>query len=407
MFVEIGGYTASMDSKAATLMIRFKTANRTWKRANVAHSANGRIRSGYALLDSEVVKVPAGFYYEVRFWKDGYTRYENAGKNASDAEARRQVLQRQMGVKAAASEVNLVIVEGPERKTVDLTAGAYIKLKDDVHASEAASQARLVTKEFQECTRKRYIDEITTADITRFHEALRKRKCSPRTVANKHARLRSWLLYAGVDKSIFPPKPRYEQELPTIYERDHISSLLGAGDGYMHLAINMGLKLGLRDQELQHAAFSDINKSEKTFRVQGKPKWGFTVKTYEQRDIPIRNDLLQELEQWKKLHPKQELILATKKGNPNRKLLRMLKRLAKAAELNCGHCDGCKSRNRECQEFELHKLRRTFITGALRAGFDLRTVQAWAGHKDIESTMRYLRPAAAKDIQEKLNNMEW
>ncbi len=44
----------------------------------------------------------------------------------------------------------------------------------------------------------------------------------------------------------------------------------------------------------------------------------------------------------------------------------------------------------------------------LRDGFDLRTVQSWAGHRDIESTMRYLRPASAKDIQDKLRRkIEW
>lgn len=107
-------------------------------------------------------------------------------------------------------------------------------------------------------------------------------------------------------------------------------------------------------------------------------------------------------------HPGQSLILGTKGGTPDRKMLRALKALAKRAKLNCGKCDGCKGNNRECQEFTLHKLRRTFITAMLRNGFDLRTVQSWAGHRDIQSTMRYLRPASAKEIQDKLGRrIEW
>jgi site-specific recombinase XerD len=43
----------------------------------------------------------------------------------------------------------------------------------------------------------------------------------------------------------------------------------------------------------------------------------------------------------------------------------------------------------------------------LRGGVDLRTVQAYAGHKDIASTMGYLRPASAKEAQAKLNTIEW
>lgn len=40
-------------------------------------------------------------------------------------------------------------------------------------------------------------------------------------------------------------------------------------------------------------------------------------------------------------------------------------------------------------------------------GFDLRTVQAWMGHADMESTMRYLRPAASSEIRTKLKRVKW
>lgn len=72
-----------------------------------------------------------------------------------------------------------------------------------------------------------------------------------------------------------------------------------------------------------------------------------------------------------------------------------------------GRCEGSKSRRRECREFTLHKFRRTYITTLLRNGIDLRTVQAYAGHKDIASTMKYLRPASARESQAKLNAVKW
>jgi integrase len=38
---------------------------------------------------------------------------------------------------------------------------------------------------------------------------------------------------------------------------------------------------------------------------------------------------------------------------------------------------------------------------------DLRTVQAYAGHKDITGTMRYLVPEIAEESQAKVDAIKW
>lgn len=48
---------------------------------------------------------------------------------------------------------------------------------------------------------------------------------------------------------------------------------------------------------------------------------------------------------------------------------------------------------------------RNAITTWLRGGLDLRTVMSLAGHKDIESTMRYLRPLEGAALREKIEAM--
>jgi integrase len=53
--------------------------------------------------------------------------------------------------------------------------------------------------------------------------------------------------------------------------------------------------------------------------------------------------------------------------------------------------------------FWLHKFRATFATWHLWKSVDLRTVQDWMGHTDIESTMRYLKPNRNKAVREKVN----
>ena len=393
-------------TRTATLIIRFKAADGAWKRAPAASGANGRIRPGYALVNGKAERVN-DYNYQVRFFERRKLKYEPAGKNAADAEALRRRIEQQTTVRAEALKVGVKVEVEQTRKTLAQTAASYIKDAEDRGASEAALQARSVSAEFMRMLKKTYVDEVAREDVFRFHTVLRKRGCKDRTVANKHQRLTSWLRFAGVDKLILPPTPKYEEALPTTYSRDQVSTLLAEAEPYMRMAILMGLKLGLRDGELIHAEFSDINRAEKTFRVRGKPQWGFKVKTHEQRDVPVPDDVLAELDIWKSQCPGQTLILGTKNRQPNTKLLRALKRLARQAKLNCGRCEGCQSKRRECREYTLHEFRRTYITTLLRNGVDLRTVQAYAGHKDIASTMRYLRPASAKEAQAKLNTIVW
>jgi integrase/recombinase XerD len=56
-------------------------------------------------------------------------------------------------------------------------------------------------------------------------------------------------------------------------------------------------------------------------------------------------------------------------------------------------------------DFWLHKFRATFATRCLWAGVDLRTVQQWLGHSDMESTMRYLKSSRSQKVREKVNEI--
>ena len=395
--------------RSVIVTLRVKVGGK-WRRLPAAYGGNGRIRPGYAQVGDQQVEF-ADPAYELRLYEERQAKYIPFKSGATDADAERKKLEKspsKTAAKNAAESAGGTFVDKEDRQTLAKTAAAYIRDAQQRGAMEAADQARLVNEEFRKLlNRKTYVDEITRDDIFRFHIALRKRGCSDRTVANKHQRLTSWLRFAGIDKTILPPIPKYEETLPTIYTSDEISTILAEAGPYMKMAILLALKCGLRDQELMHLEFSDINFTEKTLRVQGKPQWNFRVKTHEQRFVPVPDDVLDKLKAWKEKRDGKSLVLGTKNSNPNTKLLFMLKTLARRAKMNCGRCKGCKSKRRECESFTLHKFRRTYITTLLRNGIDLRTVQAYAGHKDIASTMRYLRPASAKEAQGKLNAVVW
>ena len=46
-----------------------------------------------------------------------------------------------------------------------------------------------------------------------------------------------------------------------------------------------------------------------------------------------------------------------------------------------------------------------FATACLWAGVNLRTVQQWRGHSDVESTRRYLKPSRSQQVRGKINEI--
>jgi integrase len=76
-----------------------------------------------------------------------------------------------------------------------------------------------------------------------------------------------------------------------------------------------------------------------------------------------------------------QFVFPSPTGNREQHMLDHRKSIAKRAKL-------------DPTKFDLKTFCSTYVTGMLRRGFDVRAVQHWMGHKSLETTMRYLAPAA-------------
>jgi len=174
---------------------------------------------------------------------------------------------------------------------------------------------------------------------------------------------------------------------------------------YHRIVFEVLLKTGLRMQEAMYLEWHNFNFQSGTLTVRTKDDLGFDVKDRAERTLPIPADLIGELKVWKETHAGR-LVLGTSNDTPNWKWLPVLKRLARDAGLNCGHCRACRER-KECERWYLHKFRATYTTNLLRAGIDVRTVMKYTGHADMETVLRYLSAAEGPDTQDKINSIAW
>jgi integrase/recombinase XerD len=156
---------------------------------------------------------------------------------------------------------------------------------------------------------------------------------------------------------------------------------------------------GMREQEVMHCSWEDVNLSRNTVTVRYKPEYGFSPKNYREREIPIPANLVEKLKTAKanadetcSLASSSGLLFPTSGGRPNPNFLHQLKAVVKRTNLNP-------------ESVWLHKFRATFATWSLCGGVDLRTVQQWLGHSDMESTMRYVKPSRSRQTQQKVNEI--
>jgi integrase/recombinase XerD len=358
----------------------------------VVLSANGRVKPNWVIVNGREERHIEGAYYIE--WRDGSKRIRvSVGKDASDANARR--LRKEAELNAVNNGVS-VADEGPGSKR-RLIASAVAEYLDEIKItrSEATHSAyELALRNFTESCPKTYLEEIDRSDLLHYIKHLRDEELSDRTCHNRFEHLLTFLKAFGIEKLAKKRDwPRYVTQEPESYENDELEKFFTACDPEERVFFEFYLMTGFRKKEVTFCTWPDVDLRACVVRVTAKPEHGFKPKDWEEREVPIPDRLVQSLKAWAKNRNGSEFVFPTRNGTPKKhrtQLLELCKDVAERAGL-------------DPDDFWLHKFRATFATKHLQAGVDLRTVQLWLGHKDLESTMRYLKPARGKGVREKVN----
>ena len=355
---------------------------------------NGRIRPDYAIVDGKPEHHPEGRYY-IDWTEKGKRIRKSVGTDAAQAHAKRLMQESALAAtKAGVKNVpNLDSMNGNAGHSISDAIAVYLEETRLTKKPKTLAAYTTALDYFLECCERQTVEEITRGDMLKFAAFLRDEKeQAPRSCWNKFSNVMSFLKAQGV-RGLMKKNdwPSFTEEEPEIYEKEELEKLFAACDAEERLWFEFFLMTGMREQEVMHCYWRDINFAESTVKVSHKPDRGWTPKAYKERSIPVPAKLIKNLKEWKKKADKTcNLVFATKGCNVKMNFLDDLKAAAERAKLNK-------------DDFWLHKFRATFATQCLWAGVDLRTVQQWLGHSDLESTMRYLKPARSQAVHEKVN----
>jgi integrase/recombinase XerD len=358
----------------------------------VVLSANGRVKPDVVLVNGQPEKHTEGSYYLE--WHQGAKRVRlSVGKDAADASARR--MRKEAELSAVNSGVTVVPETGEGRRSLAGTIAAYLEDVKLTLKPRSFAAYNTALQYFMESCSKLYVEDVDRHDLLKFSAFLRDAKeHAPRTVYNNFEHAMTFLKAQKI-RGLVGKKdwPRYTEEEPEIYENEELAALFAVCDAEEKLWYEFFLMTGMREQEVMYTYWSDVNLAASTVKVTHKPDRGWTPKAYKEREIPIPTKLVKALKEWKAKSDKLcALVFPTSGCQPKLNFLDDLKAVAERAKV-------------DPDAYWLHKFRSTFATRCLWAGVDLRTVQLWLGHTDMESTMRYLKPSRSQQVREKVNEI--
>ena len=396
-----------MANETVTLLRYAKVPELGWRRGKAIIGKTGKVTPDYMLLgkrkNKRKVHAPEG-HYQLRYFDGRLPRYKKLGNDPTEALDELQRAQQQLNLKNQAKTAGYIIPAPTpvKRKSLAEYGRGFLEQKRSPSLKLDEDTIKLYTvivEEFVPLCGKTVPEDITEADVIRYCDELDKRY-SDGVRARRYTSLRGFLFYCGLEpKRLITPSihkrlKSYEKKKVRIYSGVELTALLAVCDPYHHALFMVALLTGLRDDELAHLLWQQVDFEANVIRLAGyeihhKGKTiKFELKDREARNIPLFPLLRDELLRLRALRPNGVFVLGTKNDLPNVKILYALKSKARKAGLNCGFCRGCAAR-KECHRFHVHYFRSSFASYALKRN-DIRKVMEWMGHSDLETLAQYI-----------------
>lgn len=381
---------------------------RAWRFAPAVPEANGRLKDK-VLINGAVEVHPEGSYY-IEWRERGKRRREVAVKDEAVDQARRKAVELRAvreGLIAPPEPEPVVEAKTPIGKAID----DYLRFvrahrKPRTYLTYRFTLDTLLRNAYK----KKYVEDASREDVLLFMTHCYELGLGKRTVYDKVVTVLQLFKRHGRKGLIGRGDwPKFVETIRPVYEPEELRPMFKACTEEEATLLKFVLGSGFRDQEIRHVEWKDIDFRNQFVRVTAKAEWGFTPKNWEERIVPLPTALmerLQKLKESKHATPNQ-LVFPNRRGRPDSEMDVIVKRVAERAGLNCKRCvtehgNKC-AEGPYCMNYFLHKFRHTFATGHLRSGVDIRTVQAWLGHRDIKSTMVYLKGIQSKDAFARVN----
>lgn len=380
-----------------------------WKFAPVVER-KGKIVRDHVWVSGRDEHHPEGNYY-LEWYQEGKRCRLSVGKFDSVLDAARRKSLEIQAVRAGIMQPPERPAAAERRLTIGTAIDAYLDFIEHHRSPRTYLTYRYTLDTLLRGSYTRpYVDQAEREDVLKFMTDCYKRGLGSRTVYDKLVVALQFFKRHGKIKLIGPSDwPEYVEKIRVIYEPEEIGALLCHALHDEAIFIKFMVASGFRDCEERFLIWRDIDLRNCVARVTAKPSWGFKPKNWEERVVPLPSSMMEQLGELKERRRARpaDLVFPNSKGNPDSANDMIVKRVAQRAGLNCGQCitkhgNKC-AEGPHCQHFFLHKFRHTFATEHLRHGIDIRTLQTWMGHRDIKSTMVYLKGVQSKDALAKVN----